>query len=149
VVGADRRAASVIDLQLDRPIEAEELARVEEIANRVLLQNEPVVTKLMAVDDGSSPRRCRRCAQHESRRRARPRTSWPGRRRRRRDFDISHPKPIEAEELARVEEIANRVLLQNEPVVTLVQQVGGRVVGADRRAASVIDLQLDRLVEGE
>jgi alanyl-tRNA synthetase len=33
--------------------------------------------------------------------------------------------------------------------VRVVQQVGGRVVGADRRAASVIDLQLDRLVEGE
>ncbi len=33
-------------------------------------------------------------------------------------FDFSHPKPIGDEELARVEDIANRVLLQNEPVVT-------------------------------
>ncbi|HZH52470.1 MAG TPA: alanine--tRNA ligase [Microvirga sp.] len=33
-------------------------------------------------------------------------------------FDFSHPKPIEEGELAEVEDIANRVLLQNEPVVT-------------------------------
>jgi len=33
-------------------------------------------------------------------------------------FDFSHPKPIEEAELAEVEDIANRVLLQNEPVVT-------------------------------
>jgi len=33
-------------------------------------------------------------------------------------FDFSHPKPIGDAELAEVETIANRVLLQNEPVVT-------------------------------
>lgn len=33
-------------------------------------------------------------------------------------FDFSHPKPIEDTELAEVEDIANKVLLQNEPVVT-------------------------------
>ncbi|MBZ6075428.1 alanine--tRNA ligase [Microvirga puerhi] len=33
-------------------------------------------------------------------------------------FDFSHPKPIGEDELAQVESIANRVLLQNEPVVT-------------------------------
>ncbi|WP_210484629.1 alanine--tRNA ligase [Microvirga antarctica] len=33
-------------------------------------------------------------------------------------FDFSHPKPISDEELARVEDIANRVALRNEPVVT-------------------------------
>ncbi|HST93295.1 MAG TPA: alanine--tRNA ligase [Microvirga sp.] len=33
-------------------------------------------------------------------------------------FDFSHPKPIEEAELAEIEDIANRVLLQNEPVVT-------------------------------
>jgi alanyl-tRNA synthetase len=33
-------------------------------------------------------------------------------------FDFSHPKPISEEELQRIEEIANRVVLQNEPVVT-------------------------------
>ena len=38
-------------------------------------------------------------------------------------FDISHPKPIEAAELARVEDIANAVLLQNAPVVTKLMAV--------------------------
>ncbi|UMY18297.1 alanine--tRNA ligase [Methylobacterium organophilum] len=38
-------------------------------------------------------------------------------------FDISHPKPIEPAELARVEEIANAVLLQNAPVVTKLMAV--------------------------
>ena len=33
-------------------------------------------------------------------------------------FDIAHPKPITADELAAVEDIANRVVLDNEPVVT-------------------------------
>ncbi|MGO4705796.1 alanine--tRNA ligase [Microvirga sp. 2MCAF38] len=33
-------------------------------------------------------------------------------------FDFSHPKPVTDEEVQRVEEIANKVLLQNEPVVT-------------------------------
>ncbi|MEH3119298.1 MAG: alanine--tRNA ligase [Methylorubrum populi] len=38
-------------------------------------------------------------------------------------FDISHPKPIDEAELARVEEIANAVLLQNAPVVTKLMAV--------------------------
>ena len=33
-------------------------------------------------------------------------------------FDFSHPKPMTAEELERVEDIANDVVLQNTPVVT-------------------------------
>ena len=33
-------------------------------------------------------------------------------------FDISHPKPISAEELERVEDIANDIVLQNAPVTT-------------------------------
>jgi alanyl-tRNA synthetase len=33
-------------------------------------------------------------------------------------FDIAHPKPITAREIAAVEDIANRVVLANEPVVT-------------------------------
>ena len=33
-------------------------------------------------------------------------------------FDFSHPKPISAEELERIEEIANDIVLQNAPVVT-------------------------------
>ena len=33
-------------------------------------------------------------------------------------FDIAHPKPITPQEIAAVEDIANRVVLHNEPVVT-------------------------------
>jgi alanyl-tRNA synthetase len=33
-------------------------------------------------------------------------------------FDFSHPKPMTAEEIARVEDIANEVVLQNTPVTT-------------------------------
>jgi alanyl-tRNA synthetase len=33
-------------------------------------------------------------------------------------FDISHPKPVTADELAKVEDIVNDVVLQNAPVVT-------------------------------
>ncbi|TNC07878.1 alanine--tRNA ligase [Methylobacterium terricola] len=47
-------------------------------------------------------------------------------------FDISHPKPIEAEELARVEAIANRVLLQNEPVVTKLMAVDDAIASGAR-----------------
>jgi len=39
------------DFSHPKPIEEAELRRVEEIANAVLLQNAPVVTKLMAVDE--------------------------------------------------------------------------------------------------
>src|SRR6185437_10928251 len=35
-------------------------------------------------------------------------------------FDFSHPKPISNEELARVEDIANDIVLQNSPVTTRV-----------------------------
>jgi alanyl-tRNA synthetase len=38
-------------------------------------------------------------------------------------FDFSHPKPIEDDELQKVEDLANRVLLQNEPVVTKLMAV--------------------------
>jgi len=40
-------------------------------------------------------------------------------------FDFVHPKPISDEELTRVEEIANRAILQNAPVVT-------RLMGKDQ-----------------
>jgi alanyl-tRNA synthetase len=39
------------DFSHTKPISPEELARIEAMANRLALQNEPVVTKLMAVDD--------------------------------------------------------------------------------------------------
>ncbi len=38
-------------------------------------------------------------------------------------FDISHPKPILAEELEQVEDRANRIILQNGPVVTRLMAV--------------------------
>ena len=47
-------------------------------------------------------------------------------------FDISHPKPIEAQEMARVEDIANAVLLQNEPVVTKLMAVDDAIASGAR-----------------
>jgi alanyl-tRNA synthetase len=44
-------------------------------------------------------------------------------------FDIAHPKPISARELAEVEDIANAIVLQNEPVIT-------RLMGVDDARAS-------------
>ena len=44
-------------------------------------------------------------------------------------FDIAHPKPITRRELAEVENIANRIVLQNEPVIT-------RLMGVDEARAS-------------
>ncbi|MGQ3314660.1 alanine--tRNA ligase-related protein, partial [Reyranella sp.] len=38
-------------------------------------------------------------------------------------FDFSHPKPIAPEELARVEELANEIVLQNAPVSTRLMAV--------------------------
>jgi len=44
-------------------------------------------------------------------------------------FDIAHPKPITSQELAAVEDIANRVVLENAPVIT-------RQMGRDEARAS-------------
>ena len=44
-------------------------------------------------------------------------------------FDISHPKPVTAEELDAVEDMANRMILQNGPVVT-------RLMGVDEAIES-------------
>src|SRR5262249_40363055 len=38
-------------------------------------------------------------------------------------FDFSHPKPMSAEELERVEDIANDIVLQNSPVTTRLMAV--------------------------
>ncbi|MEM6464578.1 MAG: alanine--tRNA ligase, partial [Pseudomonadota bacterium] len=38
-------------------------------------------------------------------------------------FDISHPKPLSADEIARVEDIANSIILQNNPVTTRLMAV--------------------------
>ena len=47
-------------------------------------------------------------------------------------FDFSHPKPVAADELARVEEIANRVLLGNGRVVTKLMAVDDAVASGAR-----------------
>jgi alanyl-tRNA synthetase len=44
-------------------------------------------------------------------------------------FDIAHPKPVTPAELEEVEDIANSIILQNEPVVT-------RLMGVDEARAS-------------
>ncbi len=46
-------------------------------------------------------------------------------------FDFSHPKPMSAEEIERVEDIANDVVLQNAPVITrLMARDDARASGA-------------------
>jgi alanyl-tRNA synthetase len=47
-------------------------------------------------------------------------------------FDFSHPKPITDEELARAEDIANRVLLTNQPVVTRLMAVDDAMASGAR-----------------
>src|SRR5207253_10149145 len=47
-------------------------------------------------------------------------------------FDIAHPKPISAQELVEVEDIANRIILQNEPVVTRLMAVDEAVASGAR-----------------
>src|SRR5271167_4266673 len=44
-------------------------------------------------------------------------------------FDFAHPKPLTADEIARVEDIANAIVLRNEPVVT-------RLMGIEEARAS-------------
>ncbi|TDR90122.1 alanine--tRNA ligase [Enterovirga rhinocerotis] len=47
-------------------------------------------------------------------------------------FDFSHPKPISPEELSAVEDMANRLVLQNEPVVTKLMAVDDAVASGAR-----------------
>jgi alanyl-tRNA synthetase len=47
-------------------------------------------------------------------------------------FDFSHPMPVQDEELKAVEDIANRVLLQNEPVITKLMAVDEAVESGAR-----------------
>ena len=47
-------------------------------------------------------------------------------------FDISHPKPISAEELERVEDIANEMVLQNAPVTTRLMAVDDAIASGAR-----------------
>jgi alanyl-tRNA synthetase len=47
-------------------------------------------------------------------------------------FDFTHPKPISDGELAEVEDIANRIVLRNEPVVTRVMGVEDAIASGAR-----------------
>jgi alanyl-tRNA synthetase len=47
-------------------------------------------------------------------------------------FDFSHPKPISDEELARVEDIANAIVLRNEPVTTRQMSVDDAIASGAR-----------------
>jgi alanyl-tRNA synthetase len=47
-------------------------------------------------------------------------------------FDFSHPKPISAEELERVEDIANDIVLQNAPVTTRLMAVDDAIASGAR-----------------
>jgi alanyl-tRNA synthetase len=47
-------------------------------------------------------------------------------------FDFSHPKPIEDEELIRIEDIANRVVLENEQVQTRLMAVDDAIASGAR-----------------
>ena len=47
-------------------------------------------------------------------------------------FDFSHPKPISDEELAQVEEIANAIVLRNEPVTTRLMSVDEAIASGAR-----------------
>jgi alanyl-tRNA synthetase len=47
-------------------------------------------------------------------------------------FDFSHPKPISDEELAKVEDIANAIVLRNEPVTTRLMSVDEAIASGAR-----------------
>jgi alanyl-tRNA synthetase len=47
-------------------------------------------------------------------------------------FDFSHPKPMTAEEVERVEDIANDIVLQNSPVTTRLMAVGEAIASGAR-----------------
>jgi alanyl-tRNA synthetase len=47
-------------------------------------------------------------------------------------FDFSHPKPISDEELVKVEEIANAIVLRNEPVTTRLMSVDEAIASGAR-----------------
>jgi alanyl-tRNA synthetase len=47
-------------------------------------------------------------------------------------FDFAHPKPISEQELARIEDITNRVVLRNEPVITKLMAVDEAIASGAR-----------------
>jgi alanyl-tRNA synthetase len=69
-------------------------------------------------------------------------------------FDISHPKPISQAELARVEDIANRIVLQNDPVTTRLMAVdeavesGARALFGEKYGDEVRVVSMGRAEDG-
>jgi alanyl-tRNA synthetase len=47
-------------------------------------------------------------------------------------FDISHPKPIDLKEIAKVEDIANAIVLENAPVITKLMAVDDAIASGAR-----------------
>ena len=70
-------------------------------------------------------------------------------------FDFSHPKPIDDAEIRTVEDIANDVLLQNEPVVTKLMAVdeaiesGARALFGEKYGDEVRVVSMGRAPDGE
>jgi alanyl-tRNA synthetase len=70
-------------------------------------------------------------------------------------FDFSHPKPMNDDEVARVEDMANTVLLQNEPVVTKLMGVeeaiesGARALFGEKYGDEVRVVSMGRRPDGE
>ena len=70
-------------------------------------------------------------------------------------FDFSHPKSITAEELQAVEELANAMVLQNEPVVTRLMEVdeaiesGAMALFGEKYGDEVRVVSMGTAVEGE
>jgi alanyl-tRNA synthetase len=69
-------------------------------------------------------------------------------------FDFSHPKPMSAEEIERVEDIANDVVLQNSPVTTRLMAVddaiasGARALFGEKYGDEVRVVAMGDLAEG-
>jgi alanyl-tRNA synthetase len=69
-------------------------------------------------------------------------------------FDFSHPKPMSAEEIERVEDIANDVVLQNSPVATRLMAVddaiasGARALFGEKYGDEVRVVAMGDLAEG-
>jgi alanyl-tRNA synthetase len=69
-------------------------------------------------------------------------------------FDFSHPKPIEDGEIRTVEDLANTVMLQNEPVVTKLMAVdeavesGARALFGEKYGDEVRVVSMGRLPDG-
>ncbi|WP_117191230.1 alanine--tRNA ligase [Rhizobium terrae] len=70
-------------------------------------------------------------------------------------FDVSHPKPMSAEELQKVEDMANAIILQNAPVTTRLMSVddaiaeGAMALFGEKYGDEVRVVSMGRAVEGQ